>query len=246
MRDDDGGPIVAQDVESGGGPLGEMFTAVSISTVRRGKYLHAPKTRTIKAGEQVMVLEQAQHEGRLLGRISATEWATIETAAGKTLLTQGASTYNPAAATATAPQPMKMKQSRKKASGQRREPPPSNICLSYICCCFCGGCCCICGCLGLWEEHQAVNAKAKGNYDKAWARSASAAQWRKVGAVTTIALMVLRVILALLSLDPVGSLTSLTADDSCDWALDGICDAGTDGTTDGACDAGTDATDCGQ
>eukprot|EP01047_Picozoa_sp_COSAG01_P047704 COSAG01_NODE_4583_length_4900_cov_9.820662_2_plen_1058_part_00 len=77
--------------KSGGGPLGEMFTAVSISTVQRGKHPQAPKSRTIKAGEQVMVLEQAQHEGRLLGRISATEWVTIETAAGKTLLTQGAS-----------------------------------------------------------------------------------------------------------------------------------------------------------
>jgi hypothetical protein len=77
--------------------LPHSFTAVSLSTVRRGKPLHAPKTRTIKVGEQVMVLEQAQHEGRLLGRISATEWVAIQTKGGKTLLTPGASTYDPAA-----------------------------------------------------------------------------------------------------------------------------------------------------
>jgi hypothetical protein len=97
--------------------------------VRRGKHLQAPKSCTIEAGEQVMVLEQAQQGDRLIGRISATEWVTIEMAAGKTLLTQGASTYNPAAATATAPQPMKMKQpSRKKESDQRQDPPPPDKC----------------------------------------------------------------------------------------------------------------------
>jgi hypothetical protein len=68
---------------------GHMFQVMEPATVRAGPSVsQAATTRKLQPGETVMVVEQAQCEGHLRGRISATEWVSIQTANGKHLLMQ--------------------------------------------------------------------------------------------------------------------------------------------------------------
>jgi fructose-1,6-bisphosphatase/sedoheptulose 1,7-bisphosphatase-like protein len=66
---------------------GDVFCTVSVCTVRDGPSVSKDiATCKLQPGESVLVVEQLQCEGHLLGRISATEWVSIHTERGNRLL----------------------------------------------------------------------------------------------------------------------------------------------------------------